>query len=80
MGILIKTFFQLNGVSSIKHNILLVFGVLLAQGIHILSMQIPFMQQILGLEKITFDQWTLIAILAIPIILVMELYKKIKNA
>jgi calcium-translocating P-type ATPase len=64
----------------LKNNIILVFGVLLAQGIHILSMQIPFMQQILGVEKISFDQWILVAILAIPIILVMEIYKMIKNA
>lgn len=64
----------------LKNNIILVFGVLLAQGIHILSMQIPFMQEILGVEKISFDHWVLVAILAIPIILVMEIYKKIKNA
>jgi hypothetical protein len=64
----------------LKNNIILVFGVLLAQGIHILSMQIPFMQKILGVEKISFDHWVLVALLAIPIVLVMEIYKKIKNS
>ncbi|MBQ0740341.1 cation transporting ATPase C-terminal domain-containing protein, partial [Aquimarina celericrescens] len=41
----------------LKRNIILVFGVLAAQGIHILSMQIPFMQDILGIEPISFNEW-----------------------
>ncbi|MFO7719376.1 MAG: HAD-IC family P-type ATPase [Gillisia sp.] len=59
----------------LKRNILLVFGVLIAQGIHILSMQIPFMQNILRIEPISLKEWSYILLLAIPIILVMELFK-----
>ncbi|NMC42066.1 MAG: HAD-IC family P-type ATPase [Bacteroidales bacterium] len=59
----------------IRRNILLVFGVLLAQGIHILSMQIPFMQNILRIEPISLKEWALILSLAIPMILVIELFK-----
>jgi hypothetical protein len=59
----------------LKRNIILVFGVLAAQGIHILSMQIPFMQSILRIEPVTFNEWAYILALAVPIILVMEVFK-----
>jgi magnesium-transporting ATPase (P-type) len=59
----------------LKRNIILVFGVLAAQGIHIMSMQVPFMQNILRIEPITFNEWLYILILAIPILLVMEVFK-----
>jgi magnesium-transporting ATPase (P-type) len=59
----------------IKRNIILVFGVLAAQGIHILSMQIPFMQKILRIEPVTFDEWLYILVLAVPVMLVMEGFK-----
>ncbi|MDR7127781.1 magnesium-transporting ATPase (P-type) [Algoriphagus sp. 4150] len=59
----------------LKRNFILVFGVMVAQGIHILSMQIPFMQNILRIEPITFSEWLYILVLAIPIILVMEVFK-----
>lgn len=59
----------------LKNNIILIFGVLLAQGIHIISMQIPFMQKALNIEPISSKEWVLVLLLAIPIILIMELYK-----
>jgi magnesium-transporting ATPase (P-type) len=59
----------------IKRNLILVFGVLAAQGLHILSMQIPFMQNILRVEPISLLNWLNILILAIPILVVMELFK-----
>lgn len=58
---------------------ILVFGVLAAQGIHILSMWTPFMQKILRVEPITFNEWIYVLVLAIPILLVMELFKYINN-
>jgi len=39
----------------LKRNIILVFGVLSSQGIHILSMQIPFMQNILRIEPVAIQ-------------------------
>jgi len=63
----------------LKRNIILVFGVLVAQGIHILSMQIPFMQNILRIEPVTFDEWLYILALAVPILLVMEIFKLINK-
>ena len=59
----------------LKRNVILVFGVLAAQGIHILSMQIPFMQNILRIEPVTFNEWLYLIVLAIPMILAMEVFK-----
>ena len=58
-----------------SRNVVLIFGVLLAQGIHVLSMQIPFMQSVLRIEPITLTEWAYILTLAIPMILVMEVFK-----
>jgi magnesium-transporting ATPase (P-type) len=62
----------------INQNIILVFGVLVAQGIHILSMHIPFMQNVLRVEPITFIEWAEVLVPAIPLLLVMEIFKKIR--
>jgi len=59
----------------LKRNLILVFGVIAAQGIHIASMQLPFMQDILRLEPVTPDEWIQILVLAVPMILVMEGFK-----
>ncbi|MCM8817115.1 MAG: cation-translocating P-type ATPase C-terminal domain-containing protein, partial [Candidatus Omnitrophica bacterium] len=61
----------------LKKNIFLVFGVIIAQGVHILSMYIPLMQKVLKIEPITLTEWLHTILLAIPIILVMELFKLI---
>lgn len=61
----------------LKRNWILVFGVIAAQGIHILSMQIPFMQNILRVEPVTLNEWIQILVLAVPMILVMEVFKMI---
>lgn len=63
----------------LKRNIILVFGVLAAQGIHILCMHIPAMQNILRIEPITFKEWSYVLALAIPMIVVMEIFKLIKQ-
>jgi magnesium-transporting ATPase (P-type) len=63
----------------LSRNYILVFGVLAAQGIHVLSMQLPFMQNILQIEPITVNEWLYVLGLALPIILVMEIFKRIKG-
>lgn len=62
----------------LNRNFFLVFGVLAAQGIHILSMNIPFMQQLLRIEPITPFEWLEVFLLALPLLLMMEGYKKVK--
>jgi magnesium-transporting ATPase (P-type) len=63
----------------LKRNFILVFGVLAAQGIHILSMQIPVMQNILRIEPVTYTEWIYILVLAIPLVFVMEAFKFISK-
>ena len=63
----------------LKRNLILVFGILAAQLIHIASMQIPFMQNILRTEPITLVEWAEILIFAVPMILVMEIFKWINR-
>ena len=58
-----------------RRNVILVFGVAAAQGIHLLSMHLPFMQSILGTEPVKFTQWLLVLSLAMVILLVMEVFK-----
>ncbi|MBN1414760.1 MAG: HAD-IC family P-type ATPase [Bacteroidales bacterium] len=60
---------------SLKRNTILAFGVLAAQGIHILSMQIPFMQNMLRIEPVTLNEWLYVLALGVPMILVMEVFK-----
>jgi magnesium-transporting ATPase (P-type) len=62
----------------LKRNIILVFGVLAAQGIHILSMHLPFMQTILRIEPVTFSEWLYILVLAVPVVVTMELFKRFR--
>jgi len=59
----------------LKSNLFLVISVLAAQGVHILSMHIPVMQNILKIEPITIKEWFSILVLAVPLILVMEIFK-----
>ncbi|MDD3731498.1 MAG: HAD-IC family P-type ATPase [candidate division Zixibacteria bacterium] len=61
----------------IKRNYLLIFGVLAAQGIHILSMHLPFMQSILGIAPISLNHWLLTLLLALTILPVMEIFKRV---
>ncbi len=58
-----------------SRNIILVVGVFVAQGIHILSMHTPFMQTILGVEPVSISQWLYSLVLALSVLLVMEIYK-----
>jgi magnesium-transporting ATPase (P-type) len=62
----------------LKHNIILFFGVLVAQGIHILSMHFSFMQNVLRVKPITFIEWAEVLVLAVPLLLVMEIFKIIR--
>lgn len=59
----------------ISRNYLLVFGVLAAQGLHILSMHLPFMQSLLRIEPVSWYYWKLLLALATSLLMVMELYK-----
>ncbi|MCX7743140.1 MAG: HAD-IC family P-type ATPase [Flavobacteriales bacterium] len=59
----------------LNRNWFLIGGVIIAQGLHIISMHIPFMQHLLKIEPITIHEWVGILFLAIPILLGMEIFK-----
>lgn len=59
----------------LSRNYLLIIGVIAAQGIHILSMYIPFMQEVLGVSPVTFEEWLIFLGIALILIGVMEVYK-----
>jgi magnesium-transporting ATPase (P-type) len=59
----------------ISRNYFLFIGVIAAQGIHILSMYIPFMQDVLGISPVTFEEWVFLMIIALGLVGVMEVYK-----
>jgi len=63
----------------IRRNYILIFGVLAAQGIHIGSMYIPFMQNLLNIEPVTFIYWIVLFAIASAIILIMEIFKIVKR-
>jgi magnesium-transporting ATPase (P-type) len=64
---------------SITKNYWLIGLVLSAQAVHIASMYIPFMQNVLRIEPITFSEWIVVLSLAVPIILAMEIFKLVYN-
>ncbi len=60
-----------------RRNYLLIFSVLITQVIHIISLYTPFMQELLHLEPISLKQWSLLLLIALGLVLVMEIEKKI---
>lgn len=63
----------------VRRNIMLVLGVIAAQGIHIGSMYIPFMQDILGISPVDFPTWFTLLLIASSLLLAMEIFKIIKK-
>ncbi len=62
----------------LSRNWLLVGGVAVAQGIHILSMNIPLMQKVLGVQPVSFSHWLTLILAASALVVVMELFKWVK--
>jgi len=63
----------------LARNRVLVVGVLLAQGIHLLAMHVPFMQRALEVSPVSAWEWAIPFVLASSIIVVMELFKWIRR-
>lgn len=66
-----------NAIFKINHfqNKFLWISILAAQGIHIISMYIPFMQSLLSIEPVSLEMWTTLLFIALTLIAVMELEK-----
>jgi magnesium-transporting ATPase (P-type) len=63
----------------LKRNPLLIGGVLVAQGIHILVMQWPFMQKVLGVAPVGFASWSALLGIAALLLIVMEYFKGLQR-
>lgn len=59
----------------IRNNPFLVWGVIAVQIIHIGAMNVPGLALILDIEPVSFETWIRIALPALSIIVVMEIYK-----
>jgi len=59
----------------LRNNTVLVAGVVLMQGLHILSLHVPFMQDLLGLAPVSLEQWFTCLVVAGIVIVVMEAFK-----
>lgn len=64
---------------SLKKNWVLVFGVLLAQGLHILITYVPFMQKVLKVSPIKLTHWICLLLIASLILLLMEFFKFLRR-
>jgi len=59
----------------LRRNLVLVFGVLAAQGLHLLSMQVPFMQAVLRTSPVSLKEWLIFLGAALPVLAAMEIFK-----
>ncbi|MFP4486253.1 MAG: cation-translocating P-type ATPase, partial [Campylobacterales bacterium] len=60
-------------------NKLLLGAIIIAQGVHILSMHIPTMQNILGTSPVPIQHWMMLLVVALSLVLLMEFDKYIAN-
>lgn len=63
----------------LNRNYILIFGVLAAQGIHILSMQLPFMQKVLNVQPVNTTLWITLLLLSLLLLLTVEIFKAIRR-
>ncbi len=59
----------------LNRNYFIMYGVLLAQGIHILAVSTPFMQVILESDRVSLQEWGALFALSLVLIPVMEVFK-----
>jgi len=59
----------------LRNNRVLIIGVLIAQGIHIISMYIPVMQSVLRVQPVSFLEWLFTLGSALTVIAAMEAFK-----
>lgn len=52
-----------------------IYWVIFTQLLHISCMQIPFIQNVLSTQPVSFDTWLELAIIAIGLVIVMEIDK-----
>ena len=63
----------------ISRNYFLVAGVVAAQGVHILALYTPILQDVLQVQPVTLIEWLSLLALASSVVIVMEVYKAIRK-
>ena len=58
-----------------KRNWFVVGGALLAQSIHIIASNIPFMQNVLQTDSVSINEWFMLFALSLVVLIVMEIFK-----
>lgn len=59
----------------LSRNRLLVFGILGSQGLHLLAMHIPLMQEVLRIQPVSLNEWGMMFVASLIMLGVMEVYK-----
>jgi P-type Ca2+ transporter type 2C len=62
-----------------RNNRVLLLGMLVAFGIHVAAVSIPVMQSLLRVTSLRLVEWAALAALASVVIIVMEVYKRVKR-
>lgn len=62
-----------------KNNALLIAGVFMAQGLHIISLQIPLMQNVLKVKPVSPSIWIVLLAASGSLLIIMEIFKSIKK-
>ncbi|WP_081212130.1 cation-translocating P-type ATPase [Salegentibacter sediminis] len=81
--VLLQNFHALNARSEtrsafripLSNNYILILGILTAQGIHILALHLPFMQDLLSLDPVSGAEWIKLFFTATLILVAMEIFK-----
>jgi P-type Ca2+ transporter type 2C len=63
----------------IKKNIILFFGILMAQGLHIFATYNPFLRRALQTEPVSLREWVYLFLIASSVLWTMEVFKIIKR-
>lgn len=62
-----------------SNNYFLIAGVIAAQGVHIIALYIPFLQDVLGFAPVSPVEWATLLLLASIVVVVMEIYKLVRR-
>lgn len=58
-------------------NPVLMLGLIAAQGVHLAAMYTPGLNSVLGISPVSLDQWVMVAAMALSLVVVMEIYKRL---
>ncbi len=60
-------------------NYFLIIGVIAAQGVHIIALYVPFLQEVLGFQPVSLEEWVTLLLLASIVVVTMEIFKFVRR-